>query len=771
MCALHDSEAPFCAVSATTHLQLLTLYVRARSAPPLLPRSQEEKKSLKGHFDLRNVEKIEPVSGDDTVAAAGADAVNLWIAEEGKSTKVMTISFMDDAFKHRDAWLTLWCSAVGANGVAGPLASFVDPALTAELNERYGLAVAVSRQRSVFSKKLRITKILTPRGSSIEVPGPSTALDTTRGTAELPPPAPLSPPAQDETITFEITVPDGVKPGDRLQATTPTGAKVKLVVPEGAEPGMLLTFQVPKDGGKKKKKEFLAQERSAILIQKHMRGAQARKQVPKPKVEKPAVVGPSPQEALDKAATKVQSSYRGLATRSKISNKRQADARLQMLSYHLETMDFAQAAQLAITPEEEALVEAKKKAWQDKQTVDLSSGIEEEARRRKWFKHFLLSNDFASAAELAYTKVDKAQLLKGQSLAAARCCSCLPKLEIEIERAKQFHAAVRSSEFEVAEVLAINGEELQDVADSRVRVEHFRAACEAGNLDEARQLAILEVEYDVVATLERARVSGPKTSAPALAKAVEPAVAKAVEPAVEPALEKAAVRVQSFVRGHQARDSQEEVRRIEWLRFLAVEGKYADALKLAIKPAEEAAVKQMQSGDVEGGTRKLVEATAPKSAPPSQTPKVAAAAKPSFSDAIKAYDWGLGAELASSEQDRKDLADSKARVEWMAKYVKEGDVQRAKSLAITEAEVERIDWQAKYGEVAFTEAIKAYKWQVATQLATSAQQRQDVLDSKARVEHLHKHLALRDWDLALQMAITPAEEAVIAKARAQSCQS
>ena len=201
---------------------------------------------------------------------------------------------------------------------------------------------------------------------------------------------------------------------------------------------------------------------------------------------------------------------------------------------------------------------------------------------------------------------------------------------------------------------------------------------------------------------------------------------------------------------HQARDSQEEMRRIEWLRFLAAEGNYADALKLAIKPAEEAAVKQMQSGDVEVGKRKLVEATTPKSAPPSPTPKVAAAAKPSFSDAIKAYDWRLAAELASSSQDLKDLADSKARVEWMAKYVKEGDVQRAKSLAITEAEVERREWQ------------------VATQLATSAQQRQDVLDSKARVEHLHKHLALREWDLALQMAITPAEEAAIAKARAQS---
>jgi len=60
---------------------------------------------------------------------------------------------------------------------------------------------------------------------------------------------------------------------------------------------------------------------------------------------------------------------------------------------------------------------------------------------------------------------------------------------------------------------------------------------------------------------------------------------------------------------HQARDSQEEMRRIEWMRFLAADGAYDEALKLAIKPAEAAALKQMQSGDVEGGTRKLVEAT------------------------------------------------------------------------------------------------------------------------------------------------------------------
>ena len=163
------------------------------------------------------------------------------------------------------------------------------------------------------------------------------------------------------TLTVELPTPAGAGgvvvdvASAPFEAVLPVDA---LVVPEGAEPGMLLTFQVPKDGGKKKKKEFLAQERSAILIQKHMRGAQARKQVPKPKVDEPAVVVcPSPQEALDKAATKVQSCYRGLSTR----NKRQEDARLQWLSYHLETMDFAQAAQLAITPEEEARVREENK--------------------------------------------------------------------------------------------------------------------------------------------------------------------------------------------------------------------------------------------------------------------------------------------------------------------------------------------------------------------------------------------------------------------------
>ena len=70
------------------------------------------------------------------------------------------------------------------------------------------------------------------------------------------------------------------------------------------------------------------------------------------------------------------------------------------------------------------------------------------------------------------------------------------------------------------------------------------------------------------------------------------------------------------------------MRRIEWLRFVAAGGAYDEALKLAIKPAEAAALKQMLSGDVEGGRRKLVEATAAMSKAAAKTPVADAPYRP-----------------------------------------------------------------------------------------------------------------------------------------------
>jgi hypothetical protein len=52
---------------------------------------------------------------------------------------------------------------------------------------------------------------------------------------------PPAPEGEDEL--FEMTVPEGVMPGDMLQATTPSGVKVRLMVPEGVSPGAVLTFK------------------------------------------------------------------------------------------------------------------------------------------------------------------------------------------------------------------------------------------------------------------------------------------------------------------------------------------------------------------------------------------------------------------------------------------------------------------------------------------------------------------------------------------------
>ena len=81
-------------------------------------------------------------------------------------------------------------------------------------------------------------------------------------------------------------------------------------------------------------------------------------------------------------------------------------------------------------------------------------------------------------------------------------------------------------------------------------------------------------------------------------------------------------------------------------------------------------------------------------APTEPAPTTTIELEPQFIEAVKTYKWELAEKLVSSEQDRQDLANSRARVEWMAKHISDGDVQRAKSLAITEAEVERIEQQA-----------------------------------------------------------------------------
>eukprot|EP00325_Prymnesiales_sp_UTEX-LB-985_P004357 CAMPEP_0174694274 /NCGR_PEP_ID=MMETSP1094-20130205/886_1 /TAXON_ID=156173 /ORGANISM="Chrysochromulina brevifilum, Strain UTEX LB 985" /LENGTH=336 /DNA_ID=CAMNT_0015890467 /DNA_START=65 /DNA_END=1071 /DNA_ORIENTATION=- len=269
----------------------------------------QDKKSLKGHFDLRNVQGIQLFTHDNPkqIESAGKDAIMMKIVEMNKkgqpmSDKVMIISFLDQPAA-RDGWLKLWCSAIEAKHVNPVLKPYIDGTLADALNSQFAETGGISRTRSLMKKKITTTAVLTPRSSvtvsavaagtieaNFDTPRvPSATLsaplspeseaaaqpEATPDASQVPPAAvpPPSAPAPESTskpddstdtaepaplaeeTTFEITVPEGVSPGDRLQATTPSGVKVKLVVPQGAEAGMLLTFQVPKVDGKKKKKK------------------------------------------------------------------------------------------------------------------------------------------------------------------------------------------------------------------------------------------------------------------------------------------------------------------------------------------------------------------------------------------------------------------------------------------------------------------------------------------------------------------------------------
>ena len=611
--------------------------------------AQSDKKSLKGHFDLRNVEKLKLVATEDDKAAGGADAVILSISEEGKAPKQMTISFKEDKGA-RVGWLKLWASAVAAAGVDKQLQQHIDPALSALLNEKYATQEAVSRQRSIFGSQVAYTKVLTPRQSSNAIAqaqagagAASSGLDTPRP-GELPPPASLPPPTSlpgvpenEAPTTFEITVPEGVKPGDRLQATTPQGTKVKLVVPEGAEPGMLLTFQVPKDAKKKKalaKEDSIKQEKSAIAIQKRLRGMRTRKVVKPPSVAKPqmkisdedvadlskarpsprfstlprpspalfdlratlrskASLGAAPDSARDghlsiaiqchlsiairlppfdsvgtlrlpfgwhrgprlppdgpsfaacssvpQAAVKLQSNFRGLATR----NAQQESARLQWLEYYIETEDWEQAGGLAVTPEEEASIEKAKLAAAANEGVS-----EDEERRQKWLKYYLNQAEFAKAEELVASPFESAMLLKAKALRSNACCSCLPKGALEMERVARFVASVRAYEWDMAEVLAMTSEEMQDVADSKLRVAHFQQAMSEGKYDEAKGLAITDgEEAQIVSAMRAAGGNGfAKVDSHHLVSSMSVS-----DVPVTAETEKAALKVQAIVRGHQVR--------------------------------------------------------------------------------------------------------------------------------------------------------------------------------------------------------------------------
>ena len=129
--------------------------------------SDATKKTVRGHFDLRNVVGI----CQKDVSGAGTGAIELRIAEPsnrqtgGSSPpKRMVLSFSPEP-PRRAEWLRLFCSAILGDYVDGSVAGFIDPALADALNAEYGDVEAVSANKSFFSRRAPTTRILTPRSS------------------------------------------------------------------------------------------------------------------------------------------------------------------------------------------------------------------------------------------------------------------------------------------------------------------------------------------------------------------------------------------------------------------------------------------------------------------------------------------------------------------------------------------------------------------------------------------------------------------------------
>ena len=485
--------------------------------------SKADRSVVKGHFDLRNVVHMRP-SSDET---AGQGSIDLLIAKPANSgpPKKMVISFSAEPSR-RDEWLKLWCSAVWPDYVDASLKPHADAALAERLNGEYADVLAVSASRALFFRRAPTTKVLTPRGGAGGAGSRGSAASNSNaaagGAAEQPKPARLdtldtmpnlldqldtprfampgsmpgatpdgrtadaptgtvseeTPATVDERdVIFEITVPENVQPGDRLQATTPTGLKVKLAVPAGAGPGTILSFSLPTSVG-----EAERESHAAVLIQARLRGSATRRRA------SASAGGASAAEVL--AATRMQSYVRGHAAR----NDQQEAARLQWMKYYLDLAEWDEALALAVTAEEEAQVAARR-----------SGNSNEEEGRQKWLKHYLATRNFKEAEALVVTPEEAAQVLKAKASATLGCFGvCVGDKElVEAQRREMFAEAIRDYNWQVAETLANSPLELQDISDSKLRVSVFEQALRDGDYKMAAEYAITNKEYEMVSAAQR----------------------------------------------------------------------------------------------------------------------------------------------------------------------------------------------------------------------------------------------------------------------------
>jgi hypothetical protein len=151
--------------------------------------------------------------------------------------------------------------------------------------------------------------------------------------------------------------------------------------------------------------------------------------------------------------------------------------------------------------------------------------------------------------------------------------------------------------------------------------------------------------------------------------------------------EAAAVRVQAIARGHMQRDAQQEARRQEWLQYYVGEKMYDKALELAVDQREIDAIMQLKS---QAASRDELSETCWCFGAKGEPAAAVSTAERPLGEAIKEYNWSLAEALAADDDERQDVRDSRARVEWMREYTLRHEYEAALQMAITHAEVAEI---------------------------------------------------------------------------------
>ena len=278
------ASAPYRSSSRKRFFRLQGFHVYYYSADPA------KGGAVRGHFDLRNVVHISPVDEKEA-----PDAIRLRIAEgSADQVRKMTVISFEVEPGRRTEWLEAWCSAISRKYVHQTLAHHISPPLASRFNASFGHQEGMGSRRSLISALPPRISPLTSRDQQADMTPcdgaqtPSLPLFNSCVADRLDTPRTAADPAQ---VTYEVTVPQGAMPGDKLKMQLPTGPDVQITIPKGAAPGTVLSFELPESAGSER------MDRAAMIIQARIRGIQARR---KYGIETGVAVASSDEQTLGK---------------------------------------------------------------------------------------------------------------------------------------------------------------------------------------------------------------------------------------------------------------------------------------------------------------------------------------------------------------------------------------------------------------------------------------------------------------------------------------